>query len=168
PGTYRINSLLFSVTLTDAIAVPPGQVGIIEARDGIPLGGGRVIARHVECDSFQDASAFIAGGGERGPQGALIAPGTYRINPFLFSVQLADALDIPDNKAGIVTTREGFSLAAGEIAGPVIDGHNMFQSPQVFVDGKGCKGLQEQVLLAGRYFINPSLATIESVDMTEG
>src|ERR1700729_2955910 len=167
PGTYRINTLLFSVTLTDAIIVPPGQVGVIEARDGIPLSGGRVIARHVECDSFQDGPAFIAGGGERGPQMAIIAPGTYRINPFLFSVQLADAVDIPDNKVGIVTTREGLSLAAGEIAGPVIEGHNMFQSPQAFVDAKGCKGLQEQVLLAGRYFINPRFATVELVDMVE-
>jgi uncharacterized membrane protein YqiK len=167
PGTYRINTLLFSVTLTEAIVVPPGRVGVIEARDGIPLGGGRVIARHVECDSFQDGPAFIAGGGERGPQMALIAPGNYRINPFLFSVQLADALDIPDNKVGIVTTREGLALASGEIAGAVVEGHNMFQSPQVFIDGKGKKGLQEQVLLAGRYFINPSFATIELVDMTE-
>ena len=167
PGTYRINSLLFSVTLNDAIVVPPGMIGVIEARDGKALSGGRVIARHVECDSFQDASAFMAGGGERGPQMAIIAPGTYRINPFLFSVQLAEAVDIPDNKVGVVTTREGFSLPAGEIAGPVIDGHNMFQSPQVFVDGKGSKGLQEQVLLAGRYFINPRFATIEMVDMTE-
>ncbi len=167
PGTYRINTLLFSVTLTDAIVVPPGQVGVIEARDGVPLSGGRVIARHVECDSFQDGPAFIAGGGERGPQIALIAPGSYRINPFLFSVQLAEALDIPDNKVGIVTTREGLALSSGEIAGPVVEGHNMFQSPQVFIDGKGNKGLQEQVLLAGRYFINPSFATIELVDMTE-
>ena len=167
PGTYRINTLLFSIALTDAIVVPPGQVGVIEARDGIPLSGGRVIARHVECDSFQDGPAFIAGGGERGPQMALVSPGNYRINPFLFSVQLAEALDIPDNKVGIVTTREGLALSAGEIAGPVVAGHNMFQSPQVFVDGKGSKGLQEQVLLAGRYFINPSFATIELVDMTE-
>jgi uncharacterized membrane protein YqiK len=167
PGTYRINSLLFTVTLNDAIVVPPGQIGVIEARDGKPLSGGRVIARHVDCDSFQDAPAFMTGGGERGPQMAIIAPGTYRINPFLFSVQLADAVDIPDNKVGVVTTREGLALAAGEIAGPVIDGHNMFQSPQVFVDGKGSKGLQEQVLLAGRYFINPRFATIEMVDMTE-
>ena len=67
----------------------------------------------------------------------------------------------------MVTTREGFSLPSGEIAGPVVEGHNMFQSPQVFVDGKGGKGLQEQVLLAGRYFINPRFATIEMVDMTE-
>jgi uncharacterized membrane protein YqiK len=147
--------------------VPPGRIGVIEAKDGKALSAGRVIARHVECDSFQDASAFMAAGGERGPQMAIIAPGTYRINPFLFAVTLADAVDIPDNKVGVVTTREGFSLPAGEIAGPIVEGHNMFQSPQVFVDGKGGKGLQEQVLLAGRYFINPRFATIEMVDMTE-
>jgi uncharacterized membrane protein YqiK len=167
PGTYRINPLLFSVSIAEAVVVPPGKIGVIEARDGKPLTGGRVIARHVECDSFQDPQAFMAAGGERGPQMAIVAPGTYRINPFMFSVTLADAVDIPDNKVGIVTTREGFSLPPGEIAGPVIEGHNMFQSPQAFVDGKGGKGLQEQVLLAGRYFINPRFATIEMVDMTE-
>jgi uncharacterized membrane protein YqiK len=167
PGTYRINSLLFTISLADAIVVSPGKIGVIEARDGRPLPAGRVIARQVECSSFQDASAFIANGGERGPQGSVIAPGTYRINPFMFLVQLADAVDIEDNKVGIVTTREGAPLSAGEIAGPVVDGHNMFQSPQVFIDGKGYKGLQEQVLLAGRYFINPRFATVETVDMTE-
>jgi uncharacterized membrane protein YqiK len=167
PGTYRINSLLFTVNLADAIVVPPGKIGVIEARDGKPLSAGRVIARQAECNSFQDASAFIACGGERGPQASVIAPGTYRINPFMFVVQLADAVDIEDNKVGIVTTREGAALSAGEIAGPVVDGHSMFQSPQVFIEGKGYKGLQEQVLLAGRYFINPRFATVETVDMTE-
>ena len=167
PGTYRINSLLFSVSLADAIVIPPGKIGVIEARDGKPLGTGRIIARHVECDSFQDAQAFMTGGGERGPQMAIIAPGTYRINPLLFSVQLADAVDIPENKVGIVTTREGLALDAGEIAGRIVDGHNMFQSPQAFVDARGCKGLQEQVLLGGRYFINPRFATVEIVDMVD-
>jgi uncharacterized membrane protein YqiK len=167
PGTYRINSLLFTVNLADAVVVPPGKIGVIEARDGKPLAAGRVIARQADCNSFQDASTFIACGGERGPQASVIAPGTYRINPFMFVVQLADAVDIEDNKVGIVTTREGAALGAGEIAGPVVDGHNMFQSPQAFIDGKGYKGLQEQVLLAGRYFINPRFATVETVDMTE-
>ena len=167
PGTYRINSLLFTVTMADAVIIPPGKIGVVEARDGKPLPLGRVIARHVDCNSYQDAPAFIAGGGERGPQMSIVAPGTYRINPFLFSIQLTDAIDIEDNKVGIVTTREGKALATGEIAGPVIDGHDMFQNAQSFVDGKGCKGLQEQVLLAGRYFINPRFATVETVEMSE-
>ena len=140
PGTYRINPLLFTVTLTEAVIIPPGKIGVVEARDGKPLLAGRIIARHVECDSFQDAQAFMTGGGERGPQMAIIAPGTYRINPLLFSVQLADVVDIPDNKVGIVTTREGAALPAGEIAGPVVDGHNMFQNPQAFIDATRQQG----------------------------
>jgi uncharacterized membrane protein YqiK len=167
PGTYRINPLLFQVTIMDAVNIPPGKIGVVEARDGKPLAGGHIIARQVPCDSFQDAQAFIAGGGERGPQMAVIAPGTYRINPLLFSIQLADVVDIPENKVGIVTTREGVALARGEIAGPAIEGHNLFQDAQAFVDRRGTKGLQEQVLLAGRYFINPRFATIEIVDMVE-
>ncbi|MBS0374522.1 MAG: hypothetical protein JSR73_08055 [Proteobacteria bacterium] len=167
PGTYRINTLLFKVTLADAVVIPPGKIGVVEARDGNPLPTGRVIARHVDCNSFQDAQAFMDGGGERGPQVAVIAPGTYRINPFLFSVTLADVVDIPENKVGIVTTREGEPLDTGEIAGGIVPGHNMFQSPQAFVNAHGNKGLQEQVLLGGRYFINPRFATVEIVDMVD-
>jgi len=166
-GTYRINTLLFKISVVDAVAVSPGKIGVVEARDGKPLSGGRIIARQVDCDSFQDGQAFIDHGGERGPQMAVISPGIYRINPFLFSVSLADAIDVPDNKIGVVMTREGNALPDGEIAGPSVAGHNMFQNPQAFVDAKGCKGLQEQVLLAGRYFINPRFATVELVDMVE-
>ena len=54
------------------------HVGIVEARDGHPLSGGRVLARTVECNSFQDARAFLTHGGERGPQISIIPPGTYR------------------------------------------------------------------------------------------
>jgi uncharacterized membrane protein YqiK len=97
----------------------------------------------------------------------IIATGTYRINPILFDVKLDDVIDIPENKVGIVTTREGKALSRGEIAGPEVPDHNMFQNPEAFVHNGGCKGLQEQVLLAGRYFINPRFATIEVVDMVE-
>jgi uncharacterized membrane protein YqiK len=167
PGTYRINTLLFKVSVVDAVTVPPGKIGVVEARDGRPLSNGRIIARQVECDSFQNGQAFIDHGGERGPQMAVISAGTYRINPFLFAVSLADVIDVPDNKVGVVMTREGSPLAVGEIAGPTVMGHDMFQNPQGFVDAGGSKGLQEQVLLAGRYFINPRFATVELVDMVE-
>jgi uncharacterized membrane protein YqiK len=167
PGTYRINSLLFTVNVVDAVTIPPGRIGVVEARDGQPLSKGRIIARHVDCDSFQDGQAFMEKGGERGPQMAVMSAGTYRINPFLFAVSLADVVDVPDDKVGVVMTREGSPLAAGEIAGPTVVGHYMFQNPQAFVEAGGSKGLQEQVLLAGRYFINPRFATVELVDMVE-
>lgn len=167
PGTWRVNTLIFTVYLADMTIIPEGKIGIVEARDGKPLSGGRIIGRHVECDAFQAAQAFMANGGERGPQMTIIPQGQYRINPKLFDVKLEPITDIPDNMVGIVTTKEGQPLKGGEIAGVEVPKHNMFQNPQAFVDNGGFKGLQEQVLLAGRYFINPRFATVEIIEMTK-
>ncbi|MEI6245944.1 MAG: SPFH domain-containing protein, partial [Acidobacteriota bacterium] len=56
---------------------------------------------------------------------------------------------------------------SGTIAGREVPGHDMYQDPQAFVANGGSKGLQEQVLLAGRYFINPRFATVEVQEMTK-
>ncbi|MES2299193.1 MAG: SPFH domain-containing protein [Pseudomonadota bacterium] len=166
PGAYRINPLLFTVRLSEAIEVPPGRIGIVEARDGDALHSGRIIAKGIDCDSYQDAKAFLERGGERGPQSKIIPPGIYYINPVLFDVQFAPVIDIPDNKVGVITASEGKSLPAGEIAGERIEDHSMFQDPDAFIANGGHKGLQEQVLLAGRYFLNPRFVTVEIVDMS--
>jgi uncharacterized membrane protein YqiK len=167
PGTWRINTLVFTTELVRMEVIPAGKIGVVEAKDGKPLSGGRIIGRHVDCDSFQDAQAFMTKGGERGPQMTVIPQGQYRINPKLFTVTMEDVTDIPDNMVGIVTTKEGAPLTSGTIAGREIPGHNMFQDPQAFVDHGGSKGLQEQVLLAGRYFINSRFATVEVQEMTK-
>jgi uncharacterized membrane protein YqiK len=146
--------------------IDKGHVGIVEARDGHALNGGRVLARAVECNSFQDARAFLAAGGQRGPQISIVPPGTYRINTALFQVSTGDVLEIPDNMVGVVTTKDGQPLPSGEIAGHEVPGHNLFQDAETFITAGGYKGLQEQVILAGRYFINPRFATVETNPMT--
>jgi uncharacterized membrane protein YqiK len=160
PWQYEINVEKFTT-------IPEDQIGIVESRDGKPLAAGRVLAKRVDCDSFQDARKFLTEGGERGPQITIIPPGTYRINRRVFEIDLRDVLEIEDNMVGVVTTREGKALATGDIAGREIVGHNMYQDAQAFIDGGGFKGLQEQVILAGRYFINPRFATVETKPMTE-
>src|SRR6187399_1202568 len=167
PGTWRINTLVFRTELVKMEVIPAAKIGVVEAKDGKPLSGGRIIGHHVDCDSFQDAQAFMTQGGERGPQMTIIPQGQYRINPKLFTVTMEDVTDIPDNMVGIVTTKEGAPLKSGTIAGREVAGHNMFQDPQAFVDAGGSKGLQEQVLLAGRYFINSRFATVEIQEMTK-
>ncbi len=157
----------YSVSVVPFVTIKEGQIGVVEARDGVPLSDGRVLARQVDCDSFQNARAFLQNGGQRGPQIAVIPPGTYRINTSLFTVVETPVLEIRDNRVGIVTAKDGRSLPAGEIAGRTVDGHNSFQDGEAFVRAGGFKGLQEQVLLAGRYFINPEFATVETVEMTE-
>ena len=160
PWQYEINVEKFTT-------IPEDQIGIVESRDGKPLAAGRVLAKRVDCDSFQDARKFLTEGGERGPQITIIPPGTYRINRRVFEIDFKDVLEIEDNMVGVVTTREGKALATGDIAGREIPGHNMYQDAQAFIDGGGFKGLQEQVIVAGRYFINPRFATVETKPMTE-
>ncbi len=157
----------YSVRLEKFTTVPQNAIGVVEARDGASLSGGRVLGKKINCDSFQDARAFLTNGGERGPQIDIIPPGTYRINTELFTVEFAKVTEIPDNQVGIVTTKEGQPLAQGDIAGKPIGNHRMYQDAQAFLDNGGHKGLQEQTLLAGRYFINPLFATVESINMTE-
>lgn len=157
----------YEIKIDKFVTIGEGKVGVVEARDGKPLSAGHVLARRVDCDSFQDARRFLASGGERGPQITVIPPGTYRVNSGLFSVVQEPVLEIDDNMVGVVTTREGRALPTGDIAGGEIAGHNMFQDAQAFIDNGGFKGLQEQVMLAGRYFINPRFATVETKPMTE-
>jgi uncharacterized membrane protein YqiK len=159
PWQYSIEIAVFTV-------VPPGKVGVVESRDGVPIPMGRVLGRHVECDGFQNARAFLKGGGHRGPQMDIIPPGTYRINTALFDVKLTEALVVPENKVCIITTFEGQPLPSGEIAGKEVQGHNLFQDANAFVTGGGYKGLQEQIMMAGTYYTNPRFLKPEFIDLT--
>jgi uncharacterized membrane protein YqiK len=149
------------------LQIPDDKIGIVEAYDGTPLPPGRVLGKKVDCDSFQNARAFLEGGGQRGPQIAIIPPGIYRINSALFGVTLTAITEIPRDTVGVVTTKEGKPLPSGEIAGKEVPSHNLFQDGQAFVDAGGFKGLQEQVILAGRYFLNPLFVAVDTKPMTE-
>lgn len=58
----------YAVDLAQFLTMPQGKVGTVEACDGKPLVRGRLVAREVDCGSFQDARTFLTNGGERGPQ----------------------------------------------------------------------------------------------------
>jgi uncharacterized membrane protein YqiK len=157
----------YGIQIQEFVTIEQGKIGVVEARGGKPLSNGRVLAKKVESDSFQNVRLFLQNGGERGPQIAIIPPGTYRINTGFFGVTLAPVVQLEDNTIGVVTTQDGKPLPTGEIAGKEIPAHNMFQDGEAFIENGGHKGLQEQVLLAGQYFINPRFATIEIKPMTE-
>jgi uncharacterized membrane protein YqiK len=166
PGKWRINTYLFKVRVAEMVMIQKNEIGVVEAKDGAPLSNGAILAQSVLCNAFQDAKAFMDNGGQRGAQMDIIPQGQYRINPYLFTVKNAPITDIPDNKIGVITTKEGRALDTGDIAGAAVEGHNSYQNAQAFITQGGNKGLQEQVLMPGRYFINPSFATVDIMDMT--
>ncbi|HEY0161682.1 MAG TPA: SPFH domain-containing protein, partial [Edaphobacter sp.] len=157
----------YSIKMVPFVTIERGQIGTVSARDGHAITPGRILAQNVESNLFQNARQFLENGGQRGQQIGIIPQGTYRINTDLFDVSQEEALDIPDNQIGIVTTKDGAPLRTGEIAGAEVLSHNSFQDGEAFIRDGGHKGLQEQVLKSGRYFINPRFATVEIKPMTE-
>jgi uncharacterized membrane protein YqiK len=170
----------YKVERVPVIVVPPGEIALVVAADGRPIPPERVLARAVSCSDFQDAEAFLRNGGERGRQIAFLTAGTYRLNPALFDVVTAhnavahgmrpDALHVyrlQTESVGIITMLDGRPITAGDLAGPPVMGHESFQNGQAFIDAGGCRGLQEEVLLAGSWNLNPWLASVEEVPLTE-
>ncbi|MEH2250296.1 SPFH domain-containing protein [Nostoc sp.] len=170
----------YSVKKEPVIVVPQGEIALIVAADGASNPPERILGKIVDCDNFQDARKFLTQGGEKGRQMGFLTAGTYRINTALFKVILASnasahgmtpeqlrVYSLPSDKVGIVTTLDGMPIPGGEIAGPIIEGHNNFQNGQKFIQGGGRRGLQEQILLSGSWNLNPWFVSIEPVPMTE-
>jgi uncharacterized membrane protein YqiK len=170
----------YRVQKVPMVVVPPGEIALVVAADGAPIPAERMLGREIACDHFQDAEAFLRGGGERGRQLAFLTAGTYRINPALFEVitarnaerydiEPADLLvrQVPADAVGIVTVLDGQPIPAGDLAGPPVKGHDSYQRGQRFVEAGGCRGLQEEVLLAGSWNLNPWFARVELSPMVE-
>lgn len=157
---------MYSVEKSPVTVIPTGKIGLVNATDGAAPSTDRVLCRAVPCNNFQDAEAFLTQGGQKGKQSAVLMSGTYRINPALFKIQLADVTTIESDKVGILTTTDGHPLTPGIMAAPVISGHSDFQNPDQFYELGGQRGLQEQVLLAGQYNLNPWFVTVEQRDLT--
>src|SRR4029077_19745839 len=170
----------YRVVKVPMVVVAPGEIALVVAADGAPIPAERMLGREVACDHFQDAEAFLRGGGERGRQLAFLTAGTYRINPALYQIittRNAESHDIdpedlrvrqiPSEAVGIVTVLDGRPIPAGDLAGSPTAGHDSFQRGQKFVEAGGCRGLQEEVLLAGSWNLNPWFANVEVVPLGE-
>lgn len=157
----------FSVDMTPFTIIPEGKIGLVLSKDGKEIPTGRILARKVDSDNFQDATAFLTNGGQKGRQSAFITTGSYRINTFLFEIVIAEQIKIFENMVGIVTALDGDPIPQGQIAGKYVDGHNNFQDFDYFLEQGGNRGLQPQVMLAGSYYINTWAIQIEQNPMTD-
>jgi uncharacterized membrane protein YqiK len=170
----------YRVIKVPTVVVRPGEIALVVAADGAAMPSERVLGKLVACDNFQDAETFLTSGGERGRQIAVLTAGTYRINPALFDVIMPATASrsgmtaaelrvyqVQPERVGIVTMLDGRPISAGDMAGPVVPGHESFQRGQAFIDAGGCRGLQEEVLLSGSWNLNPWLVQVDQVPLVE-
>lgn len=188
-GFHLFFPLQYRIHLEALVTVPQGTIGYIFSRTGVPLHPEQTLAISVDA-SFEDVRAFLAAGGQRGPQRTVLREGLYAINTAAFVIMTADghhAVEMDDkeeieqmaqmiadrhgyapvtisgdtDQLGVVTVHDGAPLSPGEIIAPMVTGHAAFQQSQAFLDGGGKRGRQAEVLMDGTWYINRLFATID-------
>lgn len=170
---------LYSVDKVSPITVPESEIALVIAKAGKELSNDRTLGDPVDCSNFQDARAFLTGGGSKGRQMMILKTGTYRINTAVFDIitsknadkyginsDCLQLLTIGDGSIGKVTTHDGKQLPQGIVAAPKIDGHQSFQDPHAFITAGGYRGIQEEVIMSGTWVINPWFVTVDVIAMT--
>ncbi len=85
-GLHYLMPLQYRVHKMPLVTIPQGKIGYVFARDGAALGATQTLAANPKSVNFQDVRHFLANGGQRGPQRAILREGTYAINLAQFLV----------------------------------------------------------------------------------
>jgi uncharacterized membrane protein YqiK len=173
PGTYRINTEVFTIAKKPAVAISNEKVGVVVALDGNTLPPGFIIAPKTSENAtkeypksrphnfFQKGQAFLDSSGYRGPQLDTLQPGEYYINPLLFNVEERNITDVPPGYVVVVRSNVGSELEKSDVL-PVetIPSFDLKQpihesGEVVLVTDRNLRGIWREPIAPGRYNINP-------------
>lgn len=176
PGTYNVFRDMFKVETQPAITIREDSVGIVDARDGQPMDKEDVVASTPDVsghNSFQDGQAFLTLGGRRGPQEAVLRPGTYYINPYSFAVTTRPLTVIRQGEVGVLISnigRDPSELHKGDNDVQETAGEDVARGDRVLrtrhVVPEGFRGIQQNVLGPGKYNLNPLAYTVLPIPTT--
>lgn len=156
-GTYRINTFLFELVLTEMTKIEENKVGIITTLDGDPLDAGQIAGHDVKGhNNFQDADVFLKNGGRRGLQQQIVLAGMYIFNPWFVQIEQVDMVLIPIGTVGVVNSYVGPD-------GTDVSGEDFKHGNIV---AKGNKGVWNEPLGPGKYPLNPYIMKVELVPTT--
>lgn len=156
-GSYRINTMLFAVSITDMVRIQESMVGIVTTLDGMPIEAGQIAGKLIEGhNNFQDFDQFLKNGGNRGLQPQVILAGSYNLNPWAIQVEEIPMTEIAIGYVGVVISyigQEGHDLTGTEFKhGNIVE--------------KGFKGVWLEPLGPGKYPINKYIMKVELVPTT--
>lgn len=156
-GSYRINTMLFQVSVTDMVRINESMVGIVTTLDGQPIEAGQIAGKVVEKhNNFQDIDSFLEQGGNRGLQPSVILAGSYNLNPWAVKVEETPMTEIPIGYVGVVISYIG--LEGKDLTGAEFKHGNIVE--------KGSKGVWSEPFGPGKYPINKYIMKVELVPTT--
>lgn len=157
PGTYRINTYAFSVTVAPMTDIKENMVGIITTLDGAPLTPGQIAGKHVDGhNNFQDIDSFLQRGGNRGLQPQVVLAGSYYINQWAVQIEQIPMTEVPIGHVGVVISYIGEE--GEDLTGDTFKHGNIVQ--------KGFRGVWMEPLGPGKYPVNTYTMKVEEVPTT--
>src|ERR1700739_2135508 len=170
-------NVIYQVENKKVVSIPSGKYGFLNAKDGAPLRPDQFLADAVPVEhelEFLDAEYFLTHGGQRGPQTAILTPGNYRLNTYLWDVTIYSAVDVAEGFVGVVKSNVVDSVHFGNLAAdkptscqqkmvaPNSGGEAVAADQVKSDEGKltailvpvGCIGIWEKALQPGRYYAN--------------
>jgi len=131
-GRHFLNPVTHDWRIVPVVTIPLGKVGVVTSKVGKELPSGKILA--VDDDS-------------KGVLKDVLGPGTYRLNPERYRVNMLDVINIPIGYVGVVTSQTGEAVKPGEFAGP------------------GQKGVMKDVLQPGLYYINNKADKVDVLEI---
>lgn len=112
--------VIYSVRSVPLTEIASDEVGLIEARDGLPLDRGQLFAAEFPPNEFQsmlDARTFLTTGqGRKGAQSSVLTPGKYRLNTELFKITNIKQTEVKAGEVAVLKANFG-APASIEVAG---------------------------------------------------
>jgi uncharacterized membrane protein YqiK len=169
-GTYRINSALFTVITShtaenhgmapmqlELTRVNTDMVGIVTTLDGRPIEAGEIAGQTIAGhENFQNAQAFLDGGGSRGLQEQVLLSGTWNLNPWFVQVEQVPMVHIPIGHIGVVISFVG--KAHEDVSGVEFKHGDLVMA--------GHKGVWVTPLYPGKHPLNTRVMKVELVPTT--
>jgi uncharacterized membrane protein YqiK len=156
-GSYRINTMLFQISITDMIRIQESMVGIVTTLDGLPIEANQIAGKLIDGhNNFQDFDMFIKSGGNRGLQPQVILAGSYNLNPWAIQLEEIPMTEIAIGYVGVVISYIGQD--GNDLTGADFKHGNIV--------GKGSKGVWLEPLGPGKYPINKYIMKVELVPTT--
>jgi regulator of protease activity HflC (stomatin/prohibitin superfamily) len=139
PGRHFYSPLEFETLIVKDEVIPPGKIGIMVSRLGKPLPEGTYLVDEM---------------GYRGILRKVLTPGRYRINPYAYEVKVVAVDACVEPLAHLARKPDDPTLIPPGYVGVVT---NKASDPRTRQE----RGIQQQVLQPGIYFINPEEKRID-------
>jgi hypothetical protein len=171
---WLVNAIYTIDTNSTEVSIPADKVGVLIARDGVPLRPGQAFADPFPVDMgyrMLDAVTFMRNGGQRGPQLTVLTPGKYRLNRYLWDYSERPATELEAGFVGVVRSNVHTDVDFGTLRAGKPDTCDVLVNKDASVERLeapivpvGCTGFWGKPLQPGKYYFNPDAFAVKKID----